>query len=47
MKEQCAWIASSVQSATERELDDPVSVEQYLTRRETNIAVYALLAMIP
>ena len=46
VEEQCAWINSSVQSQAEREYDEPVSVEQYLKRRETNIGFYALQAMI-
>ena len=44
--EQIAWINSSVQSQAERGYDEPVSVEQYLKRRETNIGYYALQAMI-
>ena len=46
LREQCAWINSSVQSQAEREYDEPVSVEQYLKRRETNIGFYALQSMI-
>ncbi|CAD6569434.1 MAG: hypothetical protein ASARMPREDX12_002445 [Alectoria sarmentosa] len=46
VREQSAFIISSVQSQKERELDEPVSVEQYLKRREDNIAIYPLLALI-
>ncbi|KAF2704365.1 terpenoid synthase [Pleomassaria siparia CBS 279.74] len=43
---QCAFITSSIESQMERELTEPVSVEQYLTRRERNIAVFPLLSLI-
>lgn len=45
LEEQCAWISSSVQSQVEREYDEPVSVEQYLRRQETNIGCYAVQSM--
>lgn len=45
-KEQCSFITSSAQSQMEREFDEPVSVEQYLKRREENIAIYPLLGLI-
>ena len=37
LEEQCAWINSSMQSQAELEYDEPVSVEQYLKRRESDI----------
>ncbi|KAF2468385.1 terpenoid synthase [Lindgomyces ingoldianus] len=43
---QCAFITSSVQGQVDRELTEPVLVEQYLTRREKNIAVFPLLSLI-
>ena len=46
LEEQCAFINSAVQSQAEREYDEPVSVEQYLKRRETNISIYVLQSMI-
>ena len=46
LEEHCALINSAVQSQPEREYDEPVSVEQYLKRRETNISFYVLQSMI-
>ena len=46
VEERCAFINSAVQSQAEREHDEPVSVEQYLKRRETNITCYALQSMM-
>ncbi|KAK0514066.1 hypothetical protein JMJ35_003788 [Cladonia borealis] len=46
LEEHCAFINSSVQSQAEREYDEPVSVEQYLKRRETNIGFYVLQPLI-
>ncbi|MCJ1307923.1 hypothetical protein MMC25_001571 [Agyrium rufum] len=46
IKEQCSFVTSSVKSQVEREFVIPVTVEQYLTRREENIAIYPLLALI-
>lgn len=41
-----AFITASAQSQAERELQEPVSIEQYLTRRQDNAGVYPLLALI-
>ena len=46
LEEHCAFINSTVQSQAEREYDEPVSVEQYLKRRETNIGFYVLQPLI-
>ena len=46
LKELCAFVNISVQSQAECEYDEPVSVEQYLKRRETNICFYFLQSMI-
>ena len=43
---QCAFIESSVEGQVDRELTEPIPVEQYLTRRERNIAVFPLLSLI-
>ena len=46
IKHQSAFIKSSAASQIERKLDIPVSVEDYLKRREDNIAIYPLMALI-
>jgi hypothetical protein len=41
-----AYIIASEQSQTERELQEPVQIEQYFKRREHNVGVYPLLLLI-
>lgn len=43
---QCGFVISSIDSQIEREFTEPVTIEQYFDRREKNIAVFPLLALI-
>ncbi|MCJ1404736.1 hypothetical protein MMC11_007962 [Xylographa trunciseda] len=43
--QQSAFITSAALSQIEREYSHPVTVEEYLKRRETNIAIYPLMAL--
>lgn len=45
-EQQCLFIASSAESQIDRKSDKPVTVEQYLRRREDNIAIHPLMELI-